>query len=279
VSADGASIVDLARRLTLHEARVQQGPGRELRDLGDAWLLHDPVDAEPFWNRVVAPMWPSDDASFDRRLDEVITLFATLGRAPHVRPLPAGGSPDDLVSRLLEFGFTNVGSDRRMALGDPAVCEALAMDPARLDGLDVRRHPGRGHALRRIATDAAVVLGEAFGVDPDRRAALEADVMACGERPGCSLVLLSEGSEPVAVARAVTVDDATYLSSIGTRPPWRARGLGGLVTAIAVSDALAEGSSLVHLAVEVHNEVAIALYERLGFELVGEPVADLILLD
>jgi hypothetical protein len=35
----------LARRLVLHEARVQQAPGRELRDLGDAWLLHDPFDA------------------------------------------------------------------------------------------------------------------------------------------------------------------------------------------------------------------------------------------
>jgi predicted GNAT family acetyltransferase len=33
---------------------------------------------------------------------------------------------------------------------------------------------------------------------------------------------------------------------------------------------------LVHLAVDVRNPVARRLYERLGFEVVGEPVADLI---
>ena len=40
------------RRLLLHEARVHAIPGRDLRDLGDAILLHDPVETEPFWNRL-----------------------------------------------------------------------------------------------------------------------------------------------------------------------------------------------------------------------------------
>jgi hypothetical protein len=91
VAVDRILDPELGLRLVLHEARAQELPTRELRDLGDGWLLHDPNDAEPFWNRVIAPRWPSDAPAFDRRLDEVVTLFATLGRLPHVRPLPVGG--------------------------------------------------------------------------------------------------------------------------------------------------------------------------------------------
>ena len=35
-------------------------PGRELRDLGDAILLDDPNDPEPFWNRIEAIRWPAE---------------------------------------------------------------------------------------------------------------------------------------------------------------------------------------------------------------------------
>jgi hypothetical protein len=36
------------RRLLRHEAEVHAIPGRTLRDLGDALLLHDPLEPEPF---------------------------------------------------------------------------------------------------------------------------------------------------------------------------------------------------------------------------------------
>ena len=107
---------DLAQRLVLHEARAQQTAARELRDLGDGWLLHDAGDAEPFWNRVVAPRWPAASEAFDRRLDEITTLFATLDRMPHIRPLPFGGEPADLAARLIAAGFETMGADRRLVL-------------------------------------------------------------------------------------------------------------------------------------------------------------------
>ena len=52
--ADGMGGVDPAtmRRILVHEARVHATPGRRLRDLGDSLLLHDPLDPEPFWNRL-----------------------------------------------------------------------------------------------------------------------------------------------------------------------------------------------------------------------------------
>lgn len=298
----GVRILDpeLARRLVLHEALAQQTPTRELLDLGDGWLFHDTSDAEPFWNRLVAPRWPVAAAPFDRRLDEVITLFSALGRVPHVRPLPLGGTPADLAGRLARAGFETVGADLRMVLmhhGDAhALVAALTARVERAFGggstVSVSRRErvagraGRSSGVsagrqwadrRRWAVDASLVLADAFGVDPGRRAALENDVLACVSRPGCAVVLLSIDGVPAAIARRATTEDGTYLSSIGTRPAFRGRGLGGLATAIAVRDALAAGSEVVHLGVEAENEPALRLYERLGFATVGEAAPDLLL--
>ena len=291
---------DLARRLVLHEARAQQTPARELRDLGDGWLFHDPTDAEPFWNRLIAPVWPSETAAFDHRLDEVITLFSTIGRLPHIRPLPIGGAPADLTRRLTVAGFETVGADRRMVLarhgdGDALVAAMTARVTRAFDGAaevlvdrrESRRSPGqrggpasgneRWADRRRWAVDASLVLADAFDVDPVRRDVLENDLLACVSRPGCAVLTVSVGGVPAAIARRATTTDGSYLSSIGTRPAFRNRGLGALATALVVRDALAAGSPMVHLAVDEGNERALRLYERLGFTTVGEAAPDLLL--
>jgi len=284
---------DLALRLVLHEARAQQTPARELRDLGDAWLFHDPSDAEPFWNRLIAPRWPADPAAFDRRLDEVTTLFATLGRLPHIRPLPAGGAPADLADRLEAAGFETVGADLRMALLAPfvamdlvATAAAEAKESFAPGSVSVSRHEvgtprgpyrERWADRRRWANDASLVLAEGFDVEDARRVALENDLLACVSRPGCAIVLIRIEGEPAAIARRATTPDGSYLSSIGTRPKFRRRGLGSLATALVLADAVEAGSPVVHLGVEVENKRARRLYERLGFGVVGEPAPDLLL--
>ena len=284
---------ELARRLVLHEARAQQAPSRELRDLGDAWLLHDTNDAEPFWNRVIAPRWPAEPAAFDRRIDEVITLFATIDRLPHVRPLPLGGEPVDLARRLQSAGFEWLGADRRMVLVEPeragqrvAAAEARAAAAFGGERVTVTRHghdlapPGerqRWAERRRSATAASLVLEDAFGVDPGRRVALENDVLACVSRQGCSIVLIRVDGEPAAIARRAETRDGSYLSSIGTRPRFRRRGLGTLATTLVVGDALEVASPVVHLSVEVDNDPGRLLYESLGFAVIGAPAPDLLL--
>jgi ribosomal protein S18 acetylase RimI-like enzyme len=284
---------DLARRLVIHEARAQQTPSRELRDLGDGWLFHDPSDAEPFWNRLIAPRWPSDPSAFDRRLDEVTTLFATIARLPHIRPLPIGSEPPDLADRLLAAGFASMGADRRMVLVEPEAIdthlEAARRRTASAWGEETitvtRQSTGnpRGPAgrrwadRRRFAADAAVVLADAFGVEQARRVALENDVLACVSRPGCSMLLIRVEGEPAAVARRASTPEGSYLSSIGTRPRFRRQGLGALATTLVLSDALEEGSPIVHLGVEVDNEAGRRLYEALGFAIVGDPAPDLLL--
>ena len=284
---------DLARSLVLHEARAQQTPARELRDLGDGWLFHDPNDPEPFWNRLIAPRWPLAPLPFDRRLDEVVTLFATLGRLPHIRPLSLRGEPEDMAGRLVTAGFEWIGADRRMVLVDPArVRDLVAATEGRVvasfgaDAVTVSRRaavlePGSGRRRwverRRWAVEASLVLADAFGVDHGRRVALENDVLACVSRPACAVLLLSVDGEPAAIARRATTEDGSYLSSIGTRPAFRGRGLGAFATALAAGDAIKAGSEVIHLAVEVGNEPALRLYERLGFAHVGEPAPDLLL--
>lgn len=290
---------DLARRLVLHEARAQQTATRELRDLGDGWLFHDPGDAEPFWNRLIAPTWPSEQVPFHRRLDEVITLFASIGRLPHVRPLPVGGSPEDLAVRLGLAGFETMGADRRMVLVHQGDADALVASlVARVErafggGSEVgvsRRETVRENGSgpdgkarqwgerRRWAVDASLVLADAFGVDTERRVSLENDVLACISRPGCAVLLVSVDGVPAAIARRATTRDGSYLSSIGTRPAFRGRGLGALATALAMRDAIAAGSPIVHLAVEADNDPALRLYERLGFATVGDAAPDMLLL-
>ncbi|HVL54569.1 MAG TPA: hypothetical protein VM344_09965, partial [Vitreimonas sp.] len=113
--------VEAIHFLERHETRVHSLPGREMRELGDAVLLYDRADREPFWNRVGAVRWPDDAAAFDRRLAETIVLFATLDRTPHIWPRPAFNEPADLTARLLANGWHDVGGGLLMVLNDPQV--------------------------------------------------------------------------------------------------------------------------------------------------------------
>lgn len=263
----------LGRRIAVHEAEVHGRGERELRDLGDAFLLFDPADPEPFWNRVVAPDWPADPAAFDRRLDEITTLFATLGRLPHIRTLPLGGGPADMEQRLLGAGFRPVGRDRAMVLTDSGPALALARTLAARPTLRVERV---GHGATSRAMDVARVLVEAFSVESDRIPGLAAESLAAARRPGGATLLLLDREAAVAAARRVTLDGATYLSSIGTVPAMRGRGYASLLTAVVIAEALAEGTGLVHLLADADLDNAARLYARLGFEVVGEPIADLL---
>ena len=163
----------------------------------------------------------------------------------------------------------------RHGLGDRCA-ESAPEAPARRPHRDPGRR-SRWAERRHWAADAAIVLGDSFGVEPARRFALENDVLACISRPGCSVLLVHVDGEPAAVARRAWTAGGSYLSSIGTRPAFRGRGLGGLATALLVADALAAGSPVVHLAVEADNVGAQRLYERLGFAFVGQPTPDLLL--
>ena len=58
----------------------------------------------------------------------------------------------------------------------------------------------------------------------------------------------------------------------------RGLGLGRLVTATAMVDAIDAGSSLIHLGVFSDNTPARRLYEGLGFMMSGDPGPDMLLI-
>jgi ribosomal protein S18 acetylase RimI-like enzyme len=266
------------RKLELHEQIVHASTHRELRDLGDGTLLHDPDDSEPFWNRLQGVRWPHETAAFVRRLDEVVTLFATLNRLPHVLALPAFNQPENLVERLVAEGFEEVGRGYVMVLVDPGPALALAR---RATGPDVTLHRLRGlttEQARRMAPEVASVAGEAFGIHPGRRAAFLQQTFDGLVNGRASYVLARVQGEPASVALRTPFDGASYLSSIGTRVPYRGRGLGTLVTAAAVTDAVAGRSRWTYLGVFAENHLARSVYERLGFAIAGSSSADLLLI-
>ena len=265
-------------RLLRHEAIVHTVPNRELRDLGDALLLHDPVDAEPFWNRLEAVRFPDDRDAFDRRLAEVGILFASIGRQPHIWLLPPYDTPADVYGRLVAAGFEDAGAGHVMVAVNDAKARAAAGGPLS-PGVTVERHRRiAGPAGGDVAAAIVDVLLAAFSVGPERRAGVLAETAASLADPRFTHYLVRVDGDPVAVTRRATFDGISYLSSIGTIPAARGWGLGRLVTATATTDGFAEGSELVHLGVFTDNPAAKALYEALGYTFVGDPGPDMVLI-
>jgi ribosomal protein S18 acetylase RimI-like enzyme len=266
------------RHLLVHEARVHSLPGREIRDLGDAILLIDPGDPEPFWNRAEAIRWPDDPDAFDRRLGELLILFTSLVRQPHIWPAPAFDTPSDLVARLESNGFRDVGGGSVMVLVDPARAQRRAAAPLP-DGIRLERlHGLSGDAATRAAGDIVSVLLDAFGVDAERRAGIEAETAASLGHGAFTYYLLSLDGNPASVARRATFDGASYLSSIGTADWARGWGLGRAVTAAACVDAEAAGSEWTYLGVFADNDIARRVYLDVGFAQVGDACPDLLLI-
>lgn len=257
------------RSLERHETTSHAIPRREMWDLGHACVLFDPWDPDPFWNRMAGMRWPDDAAGFDRRMTEMLALFAARGRRPHLWPSPAHGTPHDLVDRLVASGFSDVGGGHVMVLDRPESCGPVAPGEA---GRGVTLHAIRGPADAGPSDvdDTGMVLAESFGAAPERGPELAGDLQRTLDDPRVLLVLVRVDGEPAACAKATTFGGLTYLSSIGTRIAFRGRGLAGLATRHAVVVGRAGGSSTAYLGVHSGNEPALRLYQRLGFASVGE---------
>ena len=261
------------RFLEAHQARAVAIPGRAWRDLGDAVMLYSASEKDPFFNRLVAVRWPSDATAFEARLREACDLFESLERRPHVWAIPGLSRPDDLIARLHANGFSDEGGGYDMVLvGEPDGFARPLPPGARLERWSRSTEeeiPARADAL-------AKVVSESFDVPVVRHPNLVREISLTLSRSDFHACVVTVGGEPVATGQRYTFDGASYLSSIGTRPAWRGRGLAGYITRLLVADSQAEGVGLIYLGVYADNDTAIRLYERLGFAILGGRSADML---
>ena len=255
--------------LERHETRAHAIPSREVRDLGDALVLYDPRDQDPFWNRMARVRWPTDPAAFDRRLTEAMALFAVLGRRPHVWPSPVHAEPADLAKRLVSNGFEDIGGGHLMVLVDRQACGPVGPGEA-----------GRGVVLQAIGRPAdagpadtdevASVLVASFGAPSTRVPELATDLRLTLDDPRIVLAIARVDGVPASVAKVTSFDGHHYVSSVGTLPRFRGLGLASLVTRHALATAGTRDHHTVYLGVFSGNRPAQGLYERLGFASIGE---------
>lgn len=262
------------RFLEVHETRAVAVAARWWRDLGDAVLLHSPADREPFFNRLAAIRWPADPAAFDRRLTDALALFAALDRRPHFWVSPGVSEPADIVARLTANGFDDLRGRRVMLLlRQPAA----AARPADHGVLVESWHQPPEELIPSRSAALALVIGEAFGIEPRRWTPLASEIAIAMRHEAFHACLVRVDGEPVATGQRFTFDGASYLSSIGTRPAWQGRGFGALVTDALVRDSLQDACRIVYLGVQADNAAAVELYASTGFVPFGTGGADMLL--
>jgi ribosomal protein S18 acetylase RimI-like enzyme len=263
------------RFLEVHQTRAIAIPGRGWRDFGDSVMLFSGTEKDPFFNRMAAIRWPDDPAQFDARLKLAMELFKALDRKPYFWLAPGLSTPSDAVARLAANGFEDQGGGFDMLLtGDPAGVPDLPVPK----GAVLERWNNPSDADRPALAEAlALVISEAFHIPEVRRDNLVREISLTLEQPRFHAYVVRIDGEPVATGERYTFDGASYISSIGTRPAWRGRGLGGLVTLALARDSVASGTDLVYLGVYADNARAMRLYERLGFRLMGPRSSDMLL--
>lgn len=257
---------DEIRFLERHETYAHATGGRTVRDLGDCLLLHSEWEREPFVNRVGAIRWPEATDAFERRLGEILGLFAMVDRRPHAWTPSDHRQPADLDDRLIDHGFVARTSAYVMVATRPA--EPAVPGP----GISVETWTGGPDAAipARVIDEVAELKARTFGVDPSEVEAIALETGRALSSPRTSIVLVRDAGRPVATGQAFTFDGASYFASIGTDRAATGRGHATLVTSTLIAGARAAGSRWIHLAVRVDNERAVGVYRRCGMEIVGE---------
>lgn len=128
-----------------------------------------------------------------------------------------------------------------------------------------------GYIIRRV--DTAAINGVAALHKSAFRHGWEADEFALyAEDPGMRLLgaFQSGTSDPVAFLLVRVVADEAEVLSLAVGARHRRCGLGeGLMDAV-IDELFEQGIVQLHLEVDETNKPAVALYEKLGFEIVGE---------
>lgn len=167
--------------------------------------------------------------------------------------------PPDLGAVLEDLGLERAETELAMALPLDELPTAIST----VHGLEVRRvsAPAELEAFARLSA--------ANWTPPDPHViafyARTAPVLLDPESPQWLYLGYLEG-EPVATAEATVAEGTAGLYNISTRPPWRGRGIGSLMTWRPLQDARANGCDLGVLQAAPEG---VNIYRRLGFTAFG----------
>jgi len=87
------------------------------------------------------------------------------------------------------------------------------------------------------------------------------------QRPDVRLWYAFAGDRPVGLVELETAPEAAEIAYLGVVPEARGRGVGRALLAVAAAYAFSSGAPLLKVRAHDHEKAAIALYERLGFDL------------
>lgn len=137
--------------------------------------------------------------------------------------------------------------------------------PAAAYRMELRR-PDRSHYLvMRIEPLESAIPGSG-GEDRFDRVRSRLTLLPFGRIPAAA-----PPSRPMAgFAGMWTVYDEAHITTIGIDPAWQGLGLGELLLAALIDEAIRRGADRLTLEVRVSNEIARRLYQKYGFQVIGQ---------
>jgi ribosomal protein S18 acetylase RimI-like enzyme len=236
----GGSRTALMLDLVVEPAHRRRGHGRSLLEHARAW-------ARPYADMFGAAVWSTDPA--------VTALMADLTLRSQRRILPLGDPASETVS------LGPAGVDR-----DGIALAARELTAAEFDSWRAREL--RGY-VADIVNSGSLAPAEAMARGESQMAELLPQGL---DTPGQIFRVLVAGSTPVADLWLTDrlSPGVSFVYSVATFEKFRGRGYGRAIMKVAAACARVAGSEYLGLNVFGHNDVAIRLYESLGYRVVEE---------
>jgi GNAT superfamily N-acetyltransferase len=191
----------------------------------------------------------------DRRIAEVVTDLRSRG-VPFGWWMMPDDSPPDLRARLVASDFAPAGEQPGMAIALDQLGPA-PQTPKDVTVAEVTDEEGIAAHMRLVASGS--------GLPPEFELAFLALLQRLPFGPGkpTRLFLAREQGEPVGTSVLVLSGGAAGIFSVATAPQARGRGVGTLVTDVALRAAREEGH---RIAILESSQMGYNVYRRLGFE-------------
>jgi ribosomal protein S18 acetylase RimI-like enzyme len=118
----------------------------------------------------------------------------------------------------------------------------------------------------RTVADHEALERRVFGADPGRAEARRRELATALAGGRLRAYVLRLRGEPIAIARLSQGDGVAGIHGLGVAREWRGQGYGTLLATVATRAGMATGNRVVWLSVDETNEVALHVYQKLGFQ-------------